>query len=167
MIGLRPTNLGDINHIMSWVNDPEVVASIANIKKSISRTDELKWLKQALANSNMRLYSLYARTQYVGQAALPQIYWPGRNARFSIMITKAFQGEGLGQQAAALLFDEAFKRLKLHKLWCLALENNSKTVHLYRNKLKMVEEGKLIDDYLLNGRYHNMFRFYITEKMWL
>lgn len=167
MLKLRPTNLGEIDYIMGWINDPEVVANIANIQKSISRTDELKWLKQSLANPNMRLYSLYQYKQYIGQASLPQIYWPGRNARFSLMITRAFQGQGLGEQAAALLFDEAFKRLKLHKLWCLALENNPKTIHIYRNKLRMIEEGKLIDDYFINGRYHNMLRFYITEKMWL
>ena len=166
-IKLRPTQLSDIDHIMGWVNDPDVVASIANIQKSISRTDELKWLKLAIANPNMRLYSLYDRKFYVGQAALPQIYWPGRNARFSLMITRAFQGQGLGEQAAALLFDEAFKKLKLHKLWCLALEKNPKTVHLYRTKLGMIEEGRLIDDYFLNGQYHTMLRFYMTEKMWL
>ena len=165
-VRLRPTNLGEIDHIMSWVNDPEVVANIANIRGSISRADELKWLKQALANSNMRLYSIYEYKQYVGQAALPQIYWPGRNARFSLIIKRAFQGRGLGYQAAALLFDIAFKNLKLHKLWCLALESNPKTVYLYREKLGMKEEGRLIDDYYINGRYHNMLRFYITEQMW-
>lgn len=166
-IKLRPTQLTDIDHIMGWINDPDVVASIANIQKSISRKDETKWLQQSLSNPNMRLYSIYDRKLYVGQASLPQIYWPGRNARFSVMITKAFQGQGLGEQAAALLFNEAFKKLKLHKLWCLVLENNPKTVHLYCNKLKMKEEGRLIDDYFLNGRYHTMLRLYMTEKMWL
>lgn len=165
-VRLRPTTIQDIDHIMSWVNDPDVVASIANIQKSISRTDELKWLKQALANPNIRLYSILVGKHYAGQASLPQIYWPGRNARFSLMLTRAFQNRGLGRQAAALLFDIAFKKLKLHKIWCLALESNPKTIHIYRDKLGMKEEGRLIDDYYLNGRYHNMLRFYITEKMW-
>lgn len=164
-ISLIKTTVEDIDNIMSWVNDPNVVARIANIKYPISKKDELEWLNRVLVDNNARFYSILVDGVYAGQASLPQIHWPSRNARLALILKKEFHGRHIASTATKKLFEIAFNELKLHKLWCLAIESNKKTVGLF-TKCGMVQEAKLIDEYYLDGQFHNMLRFYMTEDMW-
>jgi len=76
------------------------------------------------------------------------------------MIKKEFQGKNLSLQIINVLFDKAFNDFNLHKIWCLAWEDNPKTIHLYKDKANMQIEGRLIDEYWHNNKWHNMVRFY-------
>jgi RimJ/RimL family protein N-acetyltransferase len=164
-VRLRPVTLADLDDIMTWINDPEVVANIANIKPPITRRAEAKWLRRALRNPNERLYSvLDARTgAYLGQGGIHQIYWPARNGRLALVVKKEVQGRGYGTAATVELMRKAFEELGLHKVWCIVWEDNPKTVHLNRDRLKLRQEGRLIDEYSLGGRYHTMLRLYMLE----
>ncbi len=166
MITLRPTTMDDLGNIMSWVNDHDVVANIANIK-GVTVEQERQWLQKTLASKEDRLYSAFdAAGNYVGQAGLHKIYWPARNARMSIIVKREFQDCSVGSQMILSLLEEAFVDLNLHKVWCVVWEDNPKTVHLYRDKIGMIEEGRLIDEYFLDGKHHNMLRLYMLQSHW-
>lgn len=151
---------------MTWVNDPEVVANIANIKE-VTREQEEKWLKEKLASPNDQLFSIFDDDgSYVGQCGIHQIYWPARNGRISVILKKEFQGMGYGYMAIRAILRLAFQLVKLHKVFCVVWEDNPKTVHLYRDKVGMQEEGRLIDEYFLGDKHHNMIRLYMLEDMW-
>lgn len=167
MITLKPTTIEDLDNIMTWINDPEVVANIANIKGKVTREQEQAWLEGMLNSKKDFLYSVYKGKDYVGQAAIHNIYWPARNGRISVMLKRSAQGHGIGTRAALLLMDNAFAIHNLHKIWCMVLESNPKTLHIYRNKLGMVEEARLVDEYCINGAHCNVIRLYFLEKWWL
>lgn len=162
---VRQTMLEDLPRIMSWVNDPETVANIATIRQPVTEDAEYRWLYWALRNDNERLYSIFdkATEAYIGQCGLHQIYWPARNARMSVIIKKEFQNNGFAQPTVMALLQRAFVELKLHKVWCIVWEDNPKTVHLYQDKIGMKQEGRLIDEYMLDNKRHTMLRFYMLE----
>lgn len=162
---IRPAVLEDLDAIMTWINDPEVVAHIANIKSPVSRDEEAAWLRRTLLSANDRLYSFEdaATGAYVGQGGIHQIYWPARSGRLAIIIKKEYQGRGYGAAAMRELMRVGFEDLKLHKLWSIVMEDNPKTVHLNVTVLGFRQEGRLIDEYLVNGRYHTMLRLAMLE----
>lgn len=157
--------MADLDHIMTWINDPEVIAGIANIKSPVSRDEEEAWLRRTLAGPNDRLFSLEdaASGAYVGQGGIHQIYWPARNGRLALIIKKEFQGRGYGLAANRAILAKAFDELKLHKVWCIVREDNPKTIHLNRDRMGFRQEGRLIDEYALGGRYHTMLRLAMLE----
>jgi RimJ/RimL family protein N-acetyltransferase len=165
-VRLRPVTLRDLDRIMSWINDPEVVSNIANINASITRAQEARWLRKTLKSPNDRLFSIEdARTgEYIGQCGIHQIYWPARNGRLAVIIRKESQGRGYGKAAMEALLRVAFRSLLLHKVWAIVREDNPVTVHLNRDVLGMREEGRLIDEYRVNGRYHTMLRLAMLES---
>jgi RimJ/RimL family protein N-acetyltransferase len=164
-VRVRAATMADLDHIMTWINDPEVVATIANIRSPVSRAEEEAWLRRTLEGQNDRLYSIedVATGAYVGQGGIHQIYWPARNARLAMIVKKEFQGRGYGRNATRELLKKGFDELKLHKLWCIVREDNPKTVGLYRDRLGFRQEGRLIDEYAIGGRYHTMLRLAILE----
>lgn len=163
-VRLRPVTMDDLDNIMSWVNDPEVTANIANIQKRISRAQEAAWLMKALQSPNDRLYSILdAKTgAYVGQCGIHQIYWPARNGRFSMLIKREFQGKGYGRAATVELLRTAFRTLRLHKIWGTVWEQNPKTVGLNLSAGFRVE-GRLVDEYRMHGKYCTMLRIAMRE----
>lgn len=163
---IRPAALKDLDAIMTWINDPEVVAHIANIKTPVSREEEWEWLWRTLQSHNDRLYSFEDALTgvYVGQGGIHQIYWPARSGRLAIIIKKEFQGRGYGKAATRELMRVGFDDLRLHKLWSIVREDNPKTVHLNCDVLGFRQEGRLIDEYAVDGRYHTMLRLAMLEQ---
>lgn len=164
-VGIRPVTMADLGHIMTWINDPDTVANIATIKSPVSENEEYRWLYNTIESNKERHYSVFDRATnaYIGQCGLNQIYWPARTARLSVIIKREFQNYGFAYPTVTALLDRAFNELKLHKVWCIVWEDNPKTVHLYQDKVGMRQEGRLIDEYLLNGKHHTMLRFYMLE----
>lgn len=162
---IRPAVLEDLDAIMTWINDPEVVAHIANIRTPVSRDEEAAWLRRTLLSANDRLYSFEDASTgaYVGQGGIHQIYWPARNGRLAIIIKKEFQGRGYGKAAMRALMRVGFDDIKLHKLWSIVREDNPKTVHLNCDVLGFRQEGRLIDEYAVDGRYYTMLRLAMME----
>jgi RimJ/RimL family protein N-acetyltransferase len=163
---IRPAILRDLDNIMTWINDPEVVSNIANIKPPVSWYEESVWLERTLDNPNERLYSFEdaATGAYVGQGGIHQIYWPARTGRLAIIIKKEFQGRGYGKAATRELMRVGFDDLKLNKLWCIVREDNPKTVHLNCDVMGFRQEGRLIDEYAIDGRYYTMLRLAMLER---
>lgn len=167
-VRITPTTMDDLNHLMTWVNDPETVANIANIQARypVNISEEGVWLARTLLSNTDKLYSIFDADTgvYIGQCGLHQIYWPARTARLSVIIKKEHHGHGYGQPTVWALLERAFNELKLHKVWCIVWEDNPRTVKLYRDKVGMQQEGRLIDEYFLDGKHHNMLRLYMLES---
>ena len=163
---IRPVMMDDLPFIMTWINDPDTVANIATINPPVSENEEYRWLYWAVNHEEKEQhFSIFdkATGAYIGQCALMQIYRPARNARMSVIIRKDFQNYGFAHPTVIALLKRAFYGMNLHKVWCIVWEDNPKTVHLYKDKVGMHEEGRLIDEYFLDKKHHNMLRLYMLE----
>lgn len=82
---MRPLKLSDVDHIMTWVNDPEIVKNLQHFDKVFTRKDELTYVKKMLKSKNDFVFSFFNKktSEYVGQGGIHQISWENRLGRLS------------------------------------------------------------------------------------
>jgi len=171
MVRLRPLSETDLDHVMTWVNDPAVVGNFGWFTgKPITREAEAAYLAKLCAqhrdpNGSERVYSIDSEDgRYLGQVGLHQIHRPSRVGRLSIIIaSKADHGRGHGTAALRALLAEAFDQEKLHKVWMMFYRTNARTRRL-ADKLGFIDEGVLREEYLYQGDYHDMVRTALLER---
>ncbi|MCO4747067.1 MAG: GNAT family N-acetyltransferase [Proteobacteria bacterium] len=163
-VRLRPIRADDIDHIMAWINDPEVTKNFANMSERITREQEIAWLEWVMASDNDRLYAVEdLEGRYLGNAGIHKIYWPARNGRLGLVLGAAdARGRGLGTQAMKLLVALAFEELGLHKTWLVHYKTNERMAHI-ATKLGFTTEGVLRDEYFHAQSFHDMVRWSLLE----
>jgi diamine N-acetyltransferase len=152
---LVPLEVDHLPHIMTWVNDQDVTGYFANRQKQISAEEEVQYIKTIRASSTDFVWSVFTpEGDYVGQCSINQVYWPARNGRIFIVVTKTRQGKGYAT-AILLGLQKMAQTLGLHKLWLIVREDNTKAQALWlKGGFKF--EGLLKDHYWVRGKYHNM-----------
>jgi diamine N-acetyltransferase len=159
---LEPLTLDHLPHVMTWVNDREVMQYFANRQTDISEQEEARYLQTLIASPNDRAYSIFDGSTYVGQCSINAIYWPARNGRLFIVIRREAQGHGYGPAAVQALLDLAWRKLELHKLWLIVRRDNRSAQAMYL-KLGFDFEGVLKDEYCVNGQFFDMVRMAILR----
>lgn len=151
--------LSDIDYVMTWVNDPEVIKNLQHFDKKFSRKEELKFLNKILKSKNDFIFSIFRKSDgnYIGQGAINQIIWENKLGRLSLIIKRMHWGKGYAQQVISLLLEFAFSKLGLHKVWLMTYASNKRGVHIYK-KLGFKKEGFLREEYFWRGRYHDIIR---------
>lgn len=157
-VELVPLELAHLPHVMTWVNDREVMQYFANRQTDITEDEERRYLEQLIASRTDRAWSIFAGPdRYVGQCSINQIYWPARNGRMFLAIRASEQGKGFGSAAVRALIDKGFGELGLHKLWLIVRRDNRDAQATYV-KLGFDFEGVLADEYFVKDRYYDMVR---------
>jgi diamine N-acetyltransferase len=159
---LVPLAIEHLSHVMTWVNDREVMQYFANRQSHISEEEEAGYLRALIVSPNDRAYSVFDGENYVGQCSLNAIYYPARNARLFIVIRRVAQGLGYGPVAVRLLLDIAWGELNLHKVWLIVRRDNRSAQAMYL-KLGFDFEGVLWDEYCVGGSYFDMVRMSVLR----
>jgi RimJ/RimL family protein N-acetyltransferase len=168
-VRLRPLALSDIDHVMTWVNDPEITGNFAAFSgEPFTREQEKAYLERLLASSADRVFSIEHATdgRYLGQVGLHQIHGPSRVGRLAcIVAARGEMGRGFGSAAIRLVLDRAFAAEKLHKVWLMCWKENVRARGIY-SRIGFVEEGCLREEYLHRGVYHDMIRMSVLDREW-
>lgn len=161
---LRPLQRNDLDNIMPWVNDPDIVGNFQHFNRTMSREEEKQYLEKLLSSPTDKVFAVEAEDgTYLGNIGLHQIYLPSRNARFAIILgRKDYWGQGYAQSAIPQLLKVAFDDVGLHKVWGIHFQENKKAAHLYE-KLGFRTEGLLREEYFQRGEYHTMVRIAMLE----
>lgn len=160
---MKPLSADHLDHVMTWINDPDIVKNFQHFDKQFTREDELGFIKKLIASDSNRVFSVFdEENNYVGQVGLNQISWENKLGRLAVFVKKEHQGKGYAQEMIRLILDKAFKELGLHKVWLVVYADNAKAIHIYE-KLGFQKEGVLKDEYYWQGRYHDMMRMAIVN----
>ena len=157
---LKPLKESDIGHVMTWVNDPDVVKNFQHFGKKLTKKEELVFVKKLVKNERKTdfVFSIFGVDEtYLGQCAINQISWENRLGRFSLIIKKEHWGKGYAQKVLPILLDYAFRELKLNKVWGMVYATNEKALHLYK-KAGFKREGLLREEYYWQDEYHDIVR---------
>ena len=154
---LEPLSLDHLPHVMTWVNDHDVMQYFANRQTDITESDEAAYLERLIASKQERVYSVFDDEVYVGQVSLNQIYWPAKNARLFVVVRRELQDRGYGTSAVERIVEKAFGELGLRKIWLIVRKDNRHAQAMYL-KLGFDFEGVLRDEYCVNGVYYDMVR---------
>jgi RimJ/RimL family protein N-acetyltransferase len=168
-VTLRPVEESDVDDILGWVNDPEIVGNLAAFAgKPLTREDELAWVRQVRTSTDEKVFTVLeaGSGRYLGQVGLHQIFWRSKVGRVAAIIAaRKDMGRGFGSAAIASLLDVAFGQLSLHKVWLMVFEKNARARRTW-GSLGFVEEGVLRDEYFHEGGWHDMVRMGLLESEW-
>ena len=169
LVALRPLEESDVDDILPWVNDPEIVGNIAAFSgEPFTREDELAYVRGVRASDADRVFSILAsgNGRYLGQIGLHQIHRGSGVARLSCIIAARDDwGQGYGSAAIARILDHAFGPEQLHKVWLMVFERNVRARRTY-GRLGFLTEGVLREEYRHEGTWHNMVRMGLLVHEW-
>jgi len=159
---LEPLGVDHLAHVMTWVNDRDVMQYFANRQSAITEDEERAYIASLAASKNDRAYSVFDGSLYVGQCSINQIYWPAKNGRLFVVVRKEMQRRGYGPRAVKQLLDVAWGELALRKVWLIVRRDNREAQAMYL-KLGFDFEGVLRDEYFVGGKWFDMVRMAIVR----
>lgn len=102
----------------------------------------------------------------VGIVELVEIDYIHRRTEFQIIIDPIHQGRGYAKIATKLGLDYAFRVLNMHKVYLIVDTVNEAAIHVYE-KTGFVTEAELIEEFFVEGSYHNALRMYMLQHDYL
>jgi len=169
LVHLRPLAESDVDHILTWVNDPEVVGNLASFSGgAFTRDDELAWIRGVQASAADVVFTVTAADdgRYLGQVGLHQIHARSRVGRLACIIASRHEmGRGFGSAAIRAILDHGFGALGLHKVWLMVFSHNERGRRTYA-RIGFVQEGVLREEYFHDGRWHDMIRMSLLAREW-
>jgi len=169
LVRLRPVAEEDVDGILGWVNDPEVVGNFATFAgEPFTREQELAWIRQVRASSTERVFTVLAADdgRYLGQTGLHQIHRRSGLGRLAVIVgRRQDMGRGFGSAAIARTLDLAFGDEGLHKVWLVVFQTNQRARRTYE-RLGFTVEGILREEYRHRDGWHTMLRMGLLADEW-
>jgi RimJ/RimL family protein N-acetyltransferase len=156
-VRLRALEKTDIDEILKWINDPEVISNLI-LRYPVSKYQEEKWIEKILEGTDERNKHFVIETKegvYLGGIGLHNINWNDRNAEVGIVIgKKEYWNKGYGTDAMMTILDFAFNRMNLYRVYLRVYDFNQRGVRSYE-KCGFKKEGVLREDRYMEGKYHD------------
>lgn len=168
-IYLRPVEVpDDCKAIAAWLNDPEVSRTLRRyLPHTPSGVEEYM---RRLAGSETEVPLAIAAKEgdrLVGVCGIHEVNVRHRNAWIGLTVgEKGCWGKGYGREAMELLLRLGFQTLNLHRMSLQVFSFNERAVRLYE-KLGFQHEGRLRQDFFLDGTYHDTLMMGLLRDEWL
>ncbi|HDU3247253.1 TPA: spermidine N1-acetyltransferase [Listeria monocytogenes] len=161
---LRPLEREDLKFVHRLNNDAKIMSYW--FEEPYEAFVELQELyDKHIHDQSERRFILELDGQMVGLVELMEIDYIHRRAEFQIIIDHKFQGHGYAVSATKLAMKYAFHVLNLHKLYLVVDKVNEKAIHVYE-KVGFIREGELIDEFFVDGTYHDAIRMCIFQHQY-
>ncbi|HAA2394442.1 TPA: spermidine N1-acetyltransferase [Listeria monocytogenes] len=161
---LRPLEREDLKFVHRLNNDAKIMSYW--FEEPYEAFVELQELyDKHIHDQSERRFILELDGQMVGLVELMEIDYIHRRAEFQIIIDPKFQGHGYAVSATKLAMKYAFQVLNMHKLYLVVDKVNEKAIHVYE-KVGFIREGELIDEFFVDGTYHDAIRMCIFQHQY-
>ncbi|EEO3715668.1 spermidine N1-acetyltransferase [Listeria monocytogenes] len=161
---LRPLEREDLKFVHQLNNDAKIMSYW--FEEPYEAFVELQELyDKHIHDQSERRFILELDGQMVGLVELMEIDYIHRRAEFQIIIDPKFQGHGYAVSATKLAMKYAFHVLNMHKLYLVVDKVNEKAIHVYE-KVGFIREGELIDEFFVDGTYHDAIRMCIFQHQY-
>ena len=161
---LRPLEREDLKFVHRLNNDAKIMSYW--FEEPYEAFVELQELyDKHIHDQSERRFILELDGQMVGLVELMEIDYIHSRAEFQIIIDPKFQGHGYAVSATKLAMKYAFHVLNLHKLYLVVDKVNEKAIHVYE-KVGFIREGELIDEFFVDGTYHDAIRMCIFQHQY-
>lgn len=163
VITIRPLERSDLRFIHEMNNDYSIMAYW--FEEPYESFDELEDLynKHIHDDTERRFVAEDTTNHVIGLVELIEINYIHRSAEFQIIISPKNQGQGYARPLINKALEYSFAILNLHKVYLNVAVNNAKAIYLYED-CGFTEEGRLIEEYFINGKYTDVKRMYILQE---
>jgi diamine N-acetyltransferase len=162
-IRLRALERDDLKFVHDLNNNRRVMTYwFEEPYESFVELEEL-YVKHIHDQSERRFIAETSQGERIGLVELVEIDYIHRRAEFQIIIAPEKQGAGMGKAVTRLAAEYAFRVLNINKLYLLVSTSNEAAIKLYR-ACGFVEEGRLVDEYFVDGHYQDALRMYQLQR---
>lgn len=102
-------------------------------------------------------------TEIMGVAAITKIQDRHRNAMYSILIDKKYQGKSLYKDVSIFAIGYALNMINLYKITASVDTENEVSKHITES-FGFTKEAELFHEVYYNGEFKNVIRYYITKS---
>jgi RimJ/RimL family protein N-acetyltransferase len=168
---LRSFQEADVAAFAAYRNDPEVARYQSWESISLGRAQAFvleqrdrapglpgEWFHFAVA--------LRDTGQLIGDVGLNVLVQDVRQAQLGLTLDRAYQGQGLGVEAATAALDYAFINLDLHRVVAVVDVQNSRAVALLE-RVGLRREGHFIKNAWFKGRWADEYLYALLQAEWL
>lgn len=165
-INIRPLERTDLRFIHEMNNDYSIMDYW--FKEPYESYDELEDLydKHMHDDTERRFVAEDVKNHVIGIVELIGINYVHRNAELQFAISPKNQGQGYARPLVMKALEYSFAILNLHKVYLSVAEDNETTIRLYED-CGFAEEGRMIEEFFLNGKYIDAKRMYILQRDFL
>lgn len=151
-------SIEDVPTRVEWINTPTIHRNMFfELPATIDKTE--KWCESIQSSSTRVDFSfLDDENQYLAMGGLTGIHPEHKSAEFYVMVNPELHGQGIGKKVSQWVYNYAFSKLKLHKIFLYTNDDNTKAYKIYENS-GFVLEGTLREHKWKNGKFRNR-RFY-------
>ena len=157
LVSLIPISLEDTDLIVRWRNNPNVQHNFV-FRETFTNEMHINWMNNMVVTGKVVQFIIQDNEtkKKIGSVYLRDIDSIFKSAEYGIFIGEDdFRGRGVGSEAAKLIVDYAFKRMKLHRVFLRVFKNNTAAVMSYK-KAGFEVEGIARDMVFLDDEYHDM-----------
>ena len=161
-VALRPLQVGDAATTLAWRLGAQ--ATLLN-EGATSEAEQAAWIASRPDHEINFLIGLRAGDP-VGMLSLVNIDLIHRRAepaRFLIGEPDAVKGQPVAVEALKLVYELAFDRMGLHRLYGVVVAENQQMLK-WHSYLGMKEEGRLREHQFIGGRFHDVVFVGMMER---
>ncbi len=172
-ITVRRYTISDLPHLVENINDESVARWTANIPHPYSEKDAASFIRKSHSDINRKkgfplVIALNETGKVIGGTGLHGLKEEERfqNAEMGYWLGKKYRNQGIVTEAAGLMLDFAFNKLKLHKVNGRAFEKNIASQRIFE-KSGFVLEGMLREIEFRNSEWQNMLLYGLLKEEYL
>jgi len=150
----------DADLIYQWMNDDELKKLSTGLNRRMCRDEALEWVKARMRHNNYQVFwAVCAKDtdKMIGYACLTDIHYINSSANFSGVIIgdKKYQDGMAWIETYLFVYEYAFERLNLNRLYGSAIDNH-KTTMAMRKAMFNTREGVMRQAAFKNGKYYDV-----------
>jgi [ribosomal protein S5]-alanine N-acetyltransferase len=156
------------NDYPTWFNDEEVCAHNSHHRFPMMLKDMQNYFDNEVSSRDNLILAICDKEsdKHVGNVSIMGIDSFNQSGEFAIILgDRNFWGKGIGQEAARLIIDHAFKQLNLKRIYCGTLDTN-KGMQKLADKLGFTKEGQSRQSQFKNGKFHDTLEYGILKDEW-
>ena len=165
---MRSLDRKDAATFVPWVNDPEVIRTLAIRTQTLDVRDEEAFIEKTNASEHDALSNIVVKAtdQLIGSTGLEYIDIRNRRVNFAIMIgEKSEWGKDYGTEATALVVQHAFIVLDLNRVQLVVYNYSPYTIRAFEI-IGFQSEGILGQDHFYAGRHWDTTVMAIVRDEW-
>jgi UDP-4-amino-4,6-dideoxy-N-acetyl-beta-L-altrosamine N-acetyltransferase len=160
---LRPVAEADLERLLAWRNSP-AVRSFMYTDHEIGRAEHRAWFDRLSADATRLTWIFERDAQPLGVVNVTDIE-PRGTCRWGFYIGEPASPKGSGLAMAVMALQSLFDERGMRKVTGEVIAFNEPSLRFHK-RLGFVEEGRLRQQTLKNGRYEDVIIFSMLKEEW-
>ena len=103
--------------------------------------------------------------EVLGMVNLDGINYTNGNCEIGIAILNEMRGQGAAREALTQAIDYCFKEMRLHRVWCRVMEDNTRSLDLFES-MGFRKEGRMREHVNREGRFLDLVVLGVLRGEW-